>query len=110
MTSIMFVSADGRDQLKVDAPPGMTILQIAHFNDINIEGACGGHLACSTCHIILSEGDFQRLSPPHEEEEELLDLTIGACSTSRLCCQIVMDEALDGLVIRLPGMTSDQRS
>ncbi|MFC4270755.1 2Fe-2S iron-sulfur cluster binding domain-containing protein [Sneathiella chungangensis] len=102
MPKMTFIKPDGTRQ-EVDAPLGMTILEIAHRNDIDLEGACEGSLACSTCHIIVSEEDFERLPDPTEDEEDMLDLAYGLTRTSRLGCQIEITEELDDLVVTLPG-------
>ncbi len=68
-----------------------------------LEGTCEGQMACSTCHVILDPADFDRLPRPSEDEEDMLDLAAGATRTSRLSCQIWLDEALDGLTVRIPG-------
>ncbi|MPY76121.1 MAG: 2Fe-2S iron-sulfur cluster binding domain-containing protein [Alphaproteobacteria bacterium] len=90
---------------EVDAPVGFSVLDIAHRNDVDIEGACEGQMACSTCHVIVDEEWSGRLPPPGEEEEDMLDLAFGLTRTSRLGCQIVITEKLDGLVVRLPEST-----
>ena len=101
MPSMTFVERDGTPKT-VDAPLGLSVLEIAHKHGIDIEGACEGSLACSTCHVIV-EGDwFARLDTPSEDEEDMLDLAFGLERTSRLGCQIVMSDALDGLVVKLP--------
>lgn len=109
MARVTFVAPDGRERRTVQAPPGMTLLKLAHFEGIDIEGACGGNLACSTCHVIVSDADYDKLPPPSEEEEDMLDLAAGVTGTSRLGCQIVVTEALDGLAVRLPEAVSDAR-
>lgn len=102
MPKMTFIKPDGTRQV-VEAPLGMTILEIAHQNNIDLEGACEGSLACSTCHIIVSDEDFERLPEPTEEEEDMLDLAWGLTRTSRLGCQIEMTEELDNLVVTLPA-------
>ena len=67
-----------------------------------LEGTCEGQLACATCHVIVDPGDFARLPPASEDEEDMLDLAPGATRTSRLACQIRLDEALDGLTVQIP--------
>ena len=99
-----FISPDG-ERLEVEAPVGHSVLDIAHRNDIDIEGACEGSLACSTCHVIVAAVDFDRLPAPEEDEEDMLDLAFGLVPTSRLGCQIVITEALDGLTVTLPTET-----
>ncbi len=107
MPRVTFVSADGvrRD---FDAPTGKTVLDIAWDNDIGIEGACEGSLACSTCHVIVDAEFIDRLEPATEEEEDMLDLAWGVQPNSRLGCQIVITEALDGIVLNLPAETFNQ--
>ena len=102
MPKMIFVERDGTRR-EVEAPLGLSVLEIAHKHGVDIEGACEGSLACSTCHVIV-EGDwFGKLGDPTEDEEDMLDLAFGLEKTSRLGCQIVMSEALDGLVVRLPA-------
>ncbi len=101
MPRVSFILPDGtRRVLEVSA--GKTVLEIAWENDIDIEGACEGSMACSTCHVILDEADFDRLPEPSDDEEDMLDLAWGVSPTSRLGCQIVVTDALDGLKLRLP--------
>lgn len=102
MPKLTFIERNG-EKREVDAPVGLSIMEVAHKYDVDIEGACEGSLACSTCHVIVDPEWFDRLSNPSEDEEDMLDLAFGLEKTSRLGCQIVMSEALDGLVVRLPA-------
>jgi ferredoxin, 2Fe-2S len=90
---------------EVDAPLGFSVLDIAHRHGVDIEGACEGQMACSTCHVVVEPEWFAKLPMPEEEEQDMLDLAFGLTRTSRLGCQVVMTEALDGLVVRLPEST-----
>ena len=99
-----FVEPNGTRH-EVDAPVGLSVLEIAHSNNIDLEGACEGSLACSTCHVIVDNEDFERLAEPTEDEEDMLDLAFGLTRTSRLGCQIIMSEELDGLTVSLPSET-----
>jgi len=101
---MVFIERDGARR-EVDAPLGLSVLEIAHKNDIDIEGACEGSLACSTCHVIVDTDWYELLKDASEDEEDMLDLAFGLTATSRLGCQIVMTEELDGLVVRLPAST-----
>ncbi len=101
---MVFIERDGTRR-EVDAPLGLSVLEIAHRNDIDIEGACEGSLACSTCHVIVDPEWYDLLREPTEDEEDMLDLAFGLTRTSRLGCQIVMSEELDGLTVRLPAAT-----
>ncbi|MEH6475654.1 MAG: ferredoxin family 2Fe-2S iron-sulfur cluster binding protein [Sneathiella sp.] len=107
MSKVTFVKPNG-DKVEVDAPLGKTLLEIAHHNGLELEGACEGSLACSTCHLIVHEEDFDRLQDATDDEEDMLDLAYGLTPTSRLGCQIVMTEELDNLVISLPAGFNNQ--
>jgi 2Fe-2S ferredoxin len=99
-----FIERDGTRRT-VEAPLGLSVLEIAHKHGIDIEGACEGSLACSTCHVIIDPSWFTKLTDPTEDEEDMLDLAFDLQETSRLGCQIIMTEALDGLVVKLPAGT-----
>lgn len=77
-------------------------MDVAHENDIDLEGACEASLACSTCHVYVDEPWFDKLPPPVEEEEDMLDLAFGLQENSRLGCQIKLTKELDGITVRLP--------
>jgi 2Fe-2S ferredoxin len=104
MPKMTFIERNGQ-RLEVDAPVGLSVLEVAHKHGVDIEGACEGSLACSTCHVIIDPDWFGKLDKPTEDEEDMLDLAFGLEKTSRLGCQIVISEALDGLVVRLPAST-----
>jgi 2Fe-2S ferredoxin len=99
-----FVERDGTRR-EVEAPLGLSVLEVAHKYGIDIEGACEGSLACSTCHVIVDPSWYSRLAKATEDEEDMLDLAFGLQATSRLGCQIVMTPELDGLVVKLPAGT-----
>lgn len=102
MPKMTFVHRDGTRQ-EVDAPMGLSVLEIAHKHGVDIEGACEGSLACSTCHVIVDPEWFGKLVSPTEDEEDMLDLAFDLQETSRLGCQLIMTEKLDGLVVKLPA-------
>jgi 2Fe-2S ferredoxin len=104
MPKMTFIQRDG-SRREVEAPVGLSVLEIAHRNDIDIEGACEGSLACSTCHVIVDAEWYELLKDATEDEEDMLDLAFGLTQTSRLGCQIIMTEELDGLTVRLPQAT-----
>ena len=84
------------------------MLEVAHRNDIELEGACEGSLACSTCHVVIRDQSvYDKLPEPDDDENDMLDLAFGLTKTSRLGCQIVMTEELDGLTVRLPSGTNN---
>jgi len=104
MPKMTFIDADG-NRKEVDAPVGLSVLEIAHKNDLDLEGACEGSLACSTCHVVVEDKWFAKLDEATEEEEDMLDLAFGLTHTSRLGCQIKMTDELDGLEVTLPSGT-----
>ena len=104
MPKMVFVEKNGFAR-EVEAPLGLSVLEIAHKHGVDIEGACEGSLACSTCHVIVDPAWYAKLAKATEDEEDMLDLAFGLEKTSRLGCQIVISEALDGLVVKLPSAT-----
>ncbi len=101
MPRMIFIERDG-NRREVDAPVGMSVMKIARDHGVDIEGACEGAMACSTCHVIVDHDWFARLPPAGDDEADMLDLAFGLTKTSRLGCQIVMTPELDGLTVRLP--------
>ena len=108
MPKMIFIERDGAPR-EVDAPLGLSVLEIAHRHKIDIEGACEGSLACSTCHVIVDPDWYDLLKDATEDEEDMLDLAFGLTQTSRLGCQIIMTEELDGLTVRLPSATRNMQ-
>lgn len=108
MPKITFVTPAGEKTL-VDAPIGLSLLEVAHQNNIDLEGACEGSLACSTCHVIVESEWYDLLPTATEDEEDMLDLAFGLTHTSRLGCQIIMTDELDGLVVKLPSATRNMQ-
>ena len=104
MPKVTFIERDGRRR-EIDAPVGMSVMEAARRHGIDIEGACEGSLACSTCHVIVDPQWYGRLREASEEEEDMLDLAFNLTRTSRLGCQIVITEELDGLTVQLPAAT-----
>lgn len=104
MLKVNFTKKDGAI-ITVEAPEGLSILEIAHRSGLEeeLEGACGGALACSTCHVIVAENDFAKLGEATEDEEDMLDLAFGLTKTSRLGCQIIMSKDLDGATFKFPS-------
>lgn len=103
MPKVTFILKDGESK-EVDAPLGLSLLEVAHKNEIfEIEGACEGSLACSTCHVVVDQEYYDMLPSATEEEEDMLDLAFGLTHTSRLGCQIRVTEELDGITVRVPS-------
>ncbi len=100
---VTFIHADGKGRTEAQANPGDVLLDVAQAYLMPLEGTCEGQMACSTCHVIVAREDFDRLAEASEEEEDMLDLAAGARRTSRLACQIVLTEELDGLTVHIPA-------
>jgi 2Fe-2S ferredoxin len=100
---IIFITKGEKQEFEV--PVGTTVLEAAHNNNIDLEGACEGSLACSTCHVVVDKEFYGKLSEPSEDEEDMLDLAFGLTPTSRLGCQIIMTKDLDGLTLVVPDET-----
>jgi ferredoxin-2, mitochondrial len=103
MIRVTFISADGEQRQEVDAPAGSVLLDVAQAAGQPLEGTCEGQMACSTCHVIVDAADFEKLQVASEAEEDMLDLAAAATRTSRLSCQIILDQQMDGLTVRIPG-------
>lgn len=98
-----FVMPDG-SRREVDAATGETLLAIAQRHGIvELEGACEGAMACSTCHVVVEKEWFSKIPEPSEDEDDMLDFAYGLALTSRLGCQIEFKPELDGLVVRVPS-------
>lgn len=105
---IHFTTAQG-DQVTAETQPGDSLLRAAQAAGMPLEGTCEGQMACSTCHVIVAPDWFDRLPPASEEEEDMLDLAAGVRRTSRLSCQIMLGEELDGIVVTIPAESHDMQ-
>ncbi len=102
MAKITFIHRDG-SETEVDAQEGQSVMEVAVANGVDIEAACEGSLACATCHMIVEDTTwYDRLDPPSEDEEDMLDLAFGLTKTSRLTCQLPVSDRIDGIRLREP--------
>eukprot|EP00904_Undaria_pinnatifida_P008904 jgi/Undpi1/5143/HiC_scaffold_19.g08494.m1 len=90
---------------KSQAKCGMNLMRAAQANGVDLEGACEGVCACSTCHVIFTGEVFDSLPESSEDEEDMLDLAFGLTETSRLGCQVIVTPEMDGIVVKLPAAT-----
>jgi ferredoxin len=102
--SVTFIQPDN-SRKSVTARVGESLLQVAHNHEIELEGACEGVCACSTCHLILPMDLYDSIPEPSEDEEDMLDMAFGLTTTSRLGCQITVTEAMDGVEFEMPKAT-----
>ena len=108
MVHIRFIGRNG-EVTEAEGEAGTPLLDVAQAAGMPLEGTCEGQMACSTCHVIIAPEWFDKLSPAVEEEEDMLDLAAGVARTSRLSCQIVLSERLDGLKVRIPAEGRDMQ-
>lgn len=90
---------------QIEAKVGQTLMSACLTAGIEIEAACDGNCACSTCHVYIEERFFDKLKAASEEEEDMLDLALFVQPTSRLSCQIIIEPDLEGLEFKLPSAT-----
>jgi 2Fe-2S ferredoxin len=104
MPRLTFVSPDGA-RCELEAEAGVSIMRVALVNGVDeIVAECGGSLACGTCHVYVEPTQLHLLPPVGASEDEMLGFVAAERrAESRLSCQIVMSEALDGLVVHLPS-------
>ncbi|SCU78320.1 LANO_0A02718g1_1 [Lachancea nothofagi CBS 11611] len=101
---VTFILKDGT-QRKYEVCKGDSLLDIAQAHNLDMEGACGGSCACSTCHVIVDPEYYDALEEPDDDENDMLDLAYGLTETSRLGCQIKMSKDVDGIRVALPALT-----
>ena len=102
MAKITFIQPDGTRQ-EVLAEPGMTVMEAARKELVpGIEAECGGACSCATCHVYVDEAWREKVGPPSQMEEDMLDFAFDVRASSRLSCQIKVSEDLDGLVVSVP--------
>jgi len=106
---IKFVSANGDHAREIEAKAGERLLDVAQANGQPLEGTCEGQMACSTCHVIVDPQDFDKLPPASEDEDDLLDLAAHVTRTSRLSCQVWLDENWGSLTVRIPAESRDMQ-
>jgi ferredoxin len=105
---VRFIDRDG-SAVDAEGAAGTSLLEAGQAAGMPLEGTCEGQMACSTCHVIVSDDWFDRLPEASEEEEDMLDLAAHVTRTSRLSCQIVLGEELKGLEVRVPAESRDMQ-
>ena len=105
---VRFITAKG-EVVEAEGEEGLPLLDVAQAAGMPLEGTCEGQMACSTCHVLVAPEWFARLPEASEDEEDMLDLAAGVQRTSRLSCQIVLGEDLDGLTVTIPTESHDMR-
>ena len=88
----------------IEVQNGLTVMEGAVQNDIpGVDADCGGGMACATCHVYVNEEWFDKITPKEDGEEDMLDMAFEPKKNSRLSCQIVVSDEIDGLVVNIPS-------
>ena len=101
MVKITFIDKN-KVKKDVDCNSGETLLEVIKNNNIDLIGACDGACACGTCHIYIDEETLKKIDPASENEENVLDVVFNVKPNSRLACQIVITEQMEGAIITIP--------
>ena len=102
MPKILFIAHDGFEQT-VDAKKGDNIMETAVSHSVlGIDADCGGACACATCHVYIDEKFTAITGAPNEMEQSMLDFAEDVQANSRLSCQIVVTDKMDGMIVRTP--------
>ncbi len=103
MSKITYITHDNKTHT-VDVQNGLTVMEGAVQNDISgIDADCGGAMACATCHVYIKEEWWDKLPNKEDGEEDMLDMAYEPSKFSRLSCQVVVSDELDGLVVNIPS-------
>ena len=102
MAKITYIEHNGTNHT-VDVQSGLTVMEGAVQNNIpGIDADCGGSMACATCHVYVKEDWFDKINKKNEGEDDMLDQAFEPKKNSRLSCQIIVSDDLDGLVVDMP--------
>jgi len=102
MPKVIYIEFNGKKH-EVDVPNGYSLMEGAVKNSVNgIDADCGGSCACATCHIYIDDQWTHKLPKIEEAERDMLDFVSNPKKESRLSCQIMMNDQLNGLVVKLP--------
>ena len=102
MAKITYIEHNGKNHT-VDVQNGLTVMEGAVQNNIpGIDADCGGSMACATCHVYVKEGWFDKVNKKNEGEDDMLDQAYEPKKNSRLSCQIIVTDDLDGLIVDMP--------
>ena len=102
MPKITYIEHSGKSHT-IEVANGLSVMEGAVQNNIpGIDADCGGSMACATCHVYVKEEWFNRLPKKEDGEEDMLDMAFEPKKNSRLSCQLMVSDQLDGLVVNLP--------
>ena len=102
MPKITYIEHNGKSHT-IEVSNGLSVMEGAVQNNIpGIDADCGGSMACATCHVYVKEEWFNKLPKKEDGEEDMLDMAFEPKTNSRLSCQLMVSEQIDGLVVNLP--------
>ena len=103
MSKITYIENSGNEKT-VEVSNGLTVMEGAVQNNIpGIDADCGGGMACATCHVYVKEEWFEKLPKKEDGEEDMLDMAFEPKKNSRLSCQLIVSDELDGLIVSTPS-------
>jgi len=103
MTKITYIEHNGKSHT-IDVENGLSVMEGAVQNNIQgIDADCGGSMACATCHVYIDENWYEKVKKKEDGEEDMIDMAFEPNRFSRLSCQIMVSEELDGLIVKLPS-------
>ncbi len=103
MPKITYISEDNKT-ITVEVQNGLTVMEGAIQNDIpGIDADCGGGMSCATCHVYVDENWLAKLPQKEDGEEDMLDMAFEPKKNSRLSCQLIVSDELDGLIVNTPS-------
>ena len=103
MAKITYITNDNQNYT-VEVQNGLSVMEGAVQNDIpGIDADCGGGMACATCHVYVNDDWFDKLPVKEDGEEDMLDMAFEPKKNSRLSCQIIVSDELDGLTVSIPS-------
>ena len=106
MAKITYITHENKNYT-IEVQNGLTVMEGAVQNDIpGIDADCGGGMACATCHVYVKDEWFDKLSPKEDGEEDMLDMAFEPKKNSRLSCQLIISDELDGLTVNIPSKQS----
>jgi 2Fe-2S ferredoxin len=106
MPKITYVDCKGSSKT-IDVENGLTVMEGAIQNDIpDIDADCGGSMACATCHVYVEEKWLDKIPKAEEAEVDMIDMAFEPKNNSRLSCQLIMSDELDGLIVTTPAKQS----
>ena len=103
MSKITYITHDNKTRT-IDVQNGLTVMEGAVQNDVpGIDADCGGGMACATCHVYVNDNWSDKLPKKEDGEEDMLDMAFEPRSNSRLSCQLIVSNELDGLIVNIPS-------